>query len=193
MKKYKTIIIISLLAVMCIAYYYYLSANNKTEKKKSEKKVSTEVESLTDRNLDENYPATPREVVNFYSRILECYYSGKCNDEQIEQLAMQSRKLFDDELLAKNPEDEYLENLKADIKQYKEEKKKISAYIIEKSGEIEYKTFQSHYYAMVDCAYYLKGEGNTSRTLETYTLRKDSNGKWKIVFWNLTETENEDE
>lgn len=45
---------------------------------------------------------------------------------------------------------------------------------------------------MVDSAYYLKGEGNTSRTLETYTLRKDSNGRWKIVFWNLTKTSDEE-
>ena len=192
MKKYKKIISISLLVVMCVLYYYYLSANDTTEKKKKSEKVSTEVEKILSKNLDDIYPATPREVVILYSKILKCYYSGKCSDEEITELAMQSRKLFDDELLSKNPTDEYLEDLKAEIKQYKEEGKKISTYIIAKSGEIEYKTFQSHYYAMVDSAYYLKGEGNTSRTLETYTLRKDSNGRWKIVFWNLTKTSDEE-
>lgn len=185
MKKYKTLIIISVLIAMGLLYYYYLSSNDKTVEKKSDAEVD-EVSKLINKDLDNSYPATPREVVEFYSRILSCYYGGKCDENEIERLAAQSRKLFDDELNSKNPYEEYVKNLKADIKQYKEEKKKISTYIIEKSGDIEYKTFQSHFYAKVDCAYYIKGDGVTSRTLETYTLRKDSAGKWRILYWSLT-------
>ncbi len=191
MKKYKTLIIISILIAMGLLYYYYLSSKDKTVDKKSDTEVE-EVAKLINKDLDISYPATPREVVEFYSRILSCYYGGKCDEEEIEQLAAQSRKLFDDELNNKNPYEEYVENLKAEIKQYKEEKKKISTYIIEKSGDIEYKTFQSHFYAKVDCAYYIKGEGVTSRTLETYTLRKDSAGKWKILYWSLTPAETDE-
>lgn len=191
MKKYKTLIIISILIAMGLLYYYYLSSKDKTVDKKSDTEVE-EVAKLISKDLDISYPATPREVVEFYSRILSCYYGGKCDEEEIEQLAAQSRKLFDDELNNKNPYEEYVENLKAEIKQYKEEKKKISTYIIEKSGDIEYKTFQSHFYAKVDCAYYIKGEGVTSRTLETYTLRKDSAGKWKILYWSLTPAETDE-
>lgn len=191
MKKYKTLIIISVLIAMGLLYYYYLSSKDKTVDKKSDTEVE-EVTKLINKDLDNSYPATPREVVEFYSRILSCYYGGKCDDEEIERLAAQSRKLFDDELNNKNPYEEYVLNLKAEIKQYKEEKKKISTYIIEKSGDIEYKTFQSHFYAKVDCAYYIKGEGVTSRTLETYTLRKDSAGKWKILYWSLTPAETDD-
>lgn len=191
MKKYKTLIIISVLIAMGLLYYYYLSSKDKIVDKKSDTEVE-EVTKLINKDLDNSYPATPREVVEFYSRILSCYYGGKCDDEEIERLAAQSRKLFDDELNNKNPYEEYVLNLKAEIKQYKEEKKKISTYIIEKSGDIEYKTFQSHFYAKVDCAYYIKGEGVTSRTLETYTLRKDSAGKWKILYWSLTPAETDD-
>lgn len=191
MKKYKTLIIISVLIAMGLLYFYYLSSKDKTVDKKSDTEVE-EVTKLINKDLDNSYPATPREVVEFYSRILSCYYGGKCDDEEIEQLAAQSRKLFDDELNNKNPYEEYISNLKAEIKQYKEEKKKISTYIIEKSGDIEYKTFQSHFYAKVDCAYYIKGEGVTSRTLETYTLRKDSAGRWKILYWSLTPAETDE-
>ncbi len=192
MKKYKTIIIVTLLIAMCVVYYYYITTNKKAEKSKTTNNLS-EVEKIINKDLDNSYPATPREVVNFYSRLLSCYYGAKYDDDQFTSIALQSRKLFDEELLNQNSYDEYLENLKADIKQYKEEGKKVSTYIIEKSGDIEYKTFKSHYYAKVDCVYYIKGEGGTSRTLETYTLRKDSTGKWKILYWSLTETENEDE
>lgn len=192
MKKYKTLIIIMILVALGITYYYYQSVHSKKESKDKENTVS-EIEKLMNKDFDKNYPATPREVVDVFSRFLTCYYEGKCSEDELMSLVLQSRKLFDDELLDRNPLDEYFENLKDEIAQYKEEKNKISTYIIEKSGEIEYKTFQSHYYSMVDCVYYIKGEGGTSRTMETYTLRKDSNGRWKILYWSLMDTDNEDE
>lgn len=192
MKKYKTLIIIMVLIAMGTIYYYYLSENSKTKSNHKETTVS-EVDKLINKDLDSNYPSTPREVVDVFSKILTCYYGGKCSDDELMSLVLQSRKLFDEELLDRNPLDEYMDNLKDEIAQYREEKKKISTYIIEKTGEIQYKTFQSHYYAMVDGVYYIKGEGGTSRTMETYTLRKDSNGKWKILYWSLMDTDEEDE
>lgn len=188
MKKNKMIIIVSILAALCVLYYFYISTNDKTEKKE-EKKVDKEVERLFNKNLNVNYPATPREVVEFYSEILAYMYSGKASQKEIEDLGMKCRLMFDEELLAENNEDDYMKDLKSEIKQYKEEHKTISTCIIEKSGDVEYKTFQSHYYAFVDCAYYVKGESSTSRTLETYALRKDSEGKWKILYWQLTPAE----
>lgn len=187
MKKYKTLIIISVLIAMGVIYFYYLSSNNKTEKKKADTSAS-EIQELINKDLEKNYPATPKEVVELYSRYLICFYGDNCDEDELVQLAAQSVKLFDDELKNKNPFEEYIENLKADILQYKKEKKKISTYIVENSGDIEFKTFQSHYYANVECVYYIKGKGVTSRTLETYTLRKDSTGKWKILYWSLTPT-----
>lgn len=191
MKKYRVVIIVSIIVALIVIYGYYLSANDKTtttEQSNEDKEFSK----ILNRNPEANYPATPREVVDYYSQLLSYLYSGNCSEDMIEELGEKCRLLFDEELLEQNPEQEYFENLKAEIKQYKEEKKTISTYILEKSGDVEYKTFQSHYYAFVECAYYVKGEKNTSRTLETYTLRKDSEGKWKILYWELTPIE-EDE
>ena len=188
MKKNKVIIIISILAAVCVLYYFYISTNNKTETTE-DKKVNEEVESLNNRNINVTYPATPREAVEYYSEILSYLYSGKASEKEIEELGMKCRLMLDEELLAENSESDYMKNLKAEIKQYKEEHKSISTVIVEKSGDVEYKTFQSHYYAFVECAYYVKGESSTSRTLETYALRKDSEGKWKILYWKLTPVE----
>lgn len=192
MKKYRILIIVMILIGLGVTYYYYLSTNNKSVDKKKNKTAS-EIEQLINEDFDKEYPATPREVVDIFSRILTCYYEGKCSDDEIMSLVLQSRKLFDEELLNRNPLDEYMDNLKDEIEQYKTEGKKISTYIIEKNGEIEYKTFQSHYYSEVDCIYYVKGKSGTSRTMETYTLRKDSEGKWKILYWSLTDDNNENE
>lgn len=194
MKKYGKFIVILILISACILYYYSLSSNSKTKSKaKQTNKSKTEVEDLVNRDLFKNYPSTPREVVKLYSRIITSFYDRKYTDDQLESLAKQARALMDQELLDKNAYDEYFENLKADIDQYKHEKKKISSYIIDKSGDIDYKTFDSHYYAKVKCIYYLKGEAGTSRTIETYTLRKDSDGKWKLLYWSLTPADEDEE
>ena len=191
MKKYRTFIIIMILIAIGVAYYYYLASKDKTVEKGADTEIS-EVSKLVNKDLENSFPATPREVVELYSRMLTCFYGEKYSDEEFEKLASQSRLLFDEELNSQNPYEDYIKNLESEIKQYKEEKKKISTYIIEKSGDIEYKTFQSHFYAKVECVYYIKGEGVTSRTLETYTLRKDETGKWRILYWSLTPVE-EDE
>lgn len=192
MKKYNKFVLIIILISACILYFYYLSSNSKT-KSTSKKATKTEVEELESKDLVKNYPSTPREVVKLYSRLLTTFYAGKYTDKELDNLAKQSRALMDQELLEKNPYDEYLENLKGDIQTYKHEKKKISTYIIDKSGDIKYRTFDSHYYAKVKCIYYLKGEAGTSRTIETYTLRKDTEGKWKILFWSLTPVQEDEE
>ena len=191
MKKYKVVIVISILVALVVLYYYHISTNDRTEKKENDTQNSENAK-IFNKNLDTGYPATPREVVEFYSEILSYLYSGEASEDEIEELGMKCRKLFDEELLAENPEAEYIKNLKSEIKQYKEEHKHISSYILEKSGDVEFKTFQSHFYAFVDCAYYVKGESSTSRTIETYTLRKDSEGKWKILYWKLTPIEEEE-
>lgn len=191
MKKYITFIVIVVLMASVVIYSYYkTSIDNKKENEVSAKSDS-EVEIIINKDLENSYPATPREVVDFYSRILSCYYGEKCSDAQLEKMVEQSRKLFDEELLKANPIDTYMVNLKNDISEYKQNKKTISTYVIEGSADIEYKTFQSHYYAKVDTVYYVKGKNGTERTFETYTLRKDSNGKWKILYWELTDTNEE--
>ena len=188
MKKYKTFIIVLVLIALGVLYYYYLSANDKTVsgKKKNEK---SELEQLLEVNLETNYPGTPRDVVDFYSRFIVCCYAQKHDEEEIEKMAAQSLKLFDADLQEQNPMEKYTRNLKAEMEQYREEKRHITTYIIERSSDIEFKTFQGHYYAKVECIYYVKGEKATSRTMETYTLRKDPYGKWKILYWELTPLE----
>ena len=188
MKKYRTFIIIMVLIALGVLYYYYLSSNNRTTTGKK-KNVKSETEELLEVDLERDYPGTPRDVVDYYSRIIICCYQEKHDEEEIEKIAKQSLVLFVYDLSQQNPLEKYVRNLTAEIQQYREEKKHISNYIIERSGEVEFKTFQGHYYAKVECAYYVKGEGTTSRTLETYTLRKDSSGRWKILYWELTPVE----
>ncbi len=75
MKKTVGLIVVAAVCVtMIIAGYYYYT----TQKGGSAKSAGdlTEVQKVITKNLDRDYPKTPREVVKFYSRILQCGLHG---------------------------------------------------------------------------------------------------------------------
>ena len=83
MGKAKNVIIIVVLIALVGGYYFYLSNRNKTED-------DTEVTAVHDvilRNLETNYPPTPKEVVKYYSEITKCLHNENYTDEQFEQMA----------------------------------------------------------------------------------------------------------
>ena len=130
--------------------------------------------------------------MKLYSRIISCYYKEEYSEDELKLLAVQTQKLMDDELKEHNSFDEYYSNLKEDIEKYQKEKKVISAYVIQSSVDVEYKTFQDEEYAFVDCTYFTNGKEGAARVPEKYVLRKSSDGKWKIVYWEIIEEEDSD-
>ena len=188
----KKAIRIGLSVIICaglvVGYYYYLSHRNDNNTTEDATKV-TEVDKILQKDFDEQYPTSPREVVKWYNRIITAYYGEEYTDEQLEGMADQARKLLDDELLQYNPKDTYLENLKKDIDNYKTLNKKIVQSSVSDSNDITYATVKGASCAYVN-AYYLSKEGsNYSRTYQEFVLRKDSKGKWKILTFRLTEGE----
>ena len=75
MKNTKFVIIIVVCVCVILGGYYYLT--NRNNAKEEENITLTEIQELTTKNLDKNFPATPREVVKLYNRIITCFY----NDE----------------------------------------------------------------------------------------------------------------
>lgn len=175
-KNLRAIIIVVICAALCIGYYYYLS-NRDTGKEES----LTEVEQVITKDLDKSYPKTAREVVRFYNRILKCYYNEEHTDKQLEQLTEQARALMDQELQEKNKEKEYLDAVKADIKDYEEKEKVITSFTMDTSNEIDYKKVNGDECAYVDVSYFITEKDGSSRAAQTYILRKDKDGKWKIL------------
>lgn len=192
MKKYRKFIVILVLVCLAILYYFNFETHNKKPQNTQKDEVG-EVQKLINKDLEKNYPASPREVVRMYSRIITCFYGEKYSEDEKKALSLQARILMDSELLQNNPFEQYYEDLTADIEQYKNENKNISTYILDKSSDVIYKTLQSKHYASLNCVYYVKGKSGTERTIETYTLRKDESGKWKILYWKLTPASEENE
>lgn len=189
MKYLKKIVVVLVIVSLIVGYYFYLT--NRDINNTNDSSDVSEVPKLISRNLDgEYYPEFPRDVVVFYSRIVKAYYFSSLTDKEIEGLGQQARKLFDEELLEKNPEDEFFENLKKDIGEYNKLERKIYSYEVEKANEVETFTFKGDDYARVMAAYLVREKGSVVTVYEDYTLRKDKDGKWKILYWELAEPSN---
>lgn len=185
----KGIVILVFLACLIIGYYAYLSNRTKPEEETVEVEVLTEVQTVLSRDLETNYPPTPREVVKYFSEISKCFYNEEYTDEELIQLADKIRLLYDDELVANQDEEDYIDALKKDIKDFNEKKRTIAAY--EPSSSIDVETFQEDGYdwARLYCIYKIK-EGSVIVNSNTqFLLRKDAKGHYKIYGWKLVKSE----
>lgn len=192
--KQKTMgtVIIMLVIVIAVAIGFWKIMENKRGQAQEEEFVQSdnkEVNAIMKKDFDVNYPSTPREVLKNYNRIVTCVYNHYLSDEEVKALAEQMRKLFDDELLAANPLNEQLEDLKADIDEYHKAKKIISNYVIDKDSSIAEKKVDGKECASVMVSYLInEGKGYT-KTYQKFLLRKDENKKWKILGWKLSGNE----
>lgn len=190
MKNLKKIIIVVIMVSLVVGYYFHLTNRETSTEKETE---NTEVSKLISRKLEgDYYPEFPREVVNLYSRIVKAYYYTDLTDKEIEGLGAQARQLFDAELLEKNPEEEFYKNLKADIEAYKAVERKIYDFSVEKVADVELFTFEGNEYARVSAAYVVREMGSAVTIYQDYTLRKDEDGKWKILYWEVAKPSNEE-
>lgn len=177
-------IVMALLAVFIIGGFFLVRSIGL--KNLELKKSKTEVEKLMELNLDDNYPGNAREVLKVYNRILKCCYNEDLTDEQIKKLAEQNQKLFDEQLLEKNPLDHYVEKLKKDIKDYKDKKTTIANIAIQDLAEAEREERGGYKFCNLLVSYIVKDTKGLKTTNEKYYLREDDKGRWKILFWELT-------
>lgn len=192
MKKYgRTIIVIAVLVALGLGYYYYL-ANKDTGKDATDIAADTsEVSVLISKDIMANYPESPKDVVNLYARITKAYYDTSLTNEQIEALGKQTRLMFDDELKNTQTDADFYEKLKEDIGNYNSTKTRISSYVIQSAAKTKYSTFKDRQYASIALVYYLRQGDKLIDSPTKFTLRKDDDGHWKILFWELTEIDSD--
>lgn len=182
-RRMRWLVTLTLLAVV-VVIWYYMDSNKPAETDGKNTTVGVrEVDKILNKDLETSYPFTAREVVQLFIRIQKCYYNEKWTEDEFVKLAYKATELFDEELLNENPFDEYYEELKTEVDQYKDENKIINRTIIDKSSEVVYSTVEEQKYASINVTYYLKSKSGTSKVVETYVLRKDENERWKILGW----------
>ncbi len=180
-RNIRWILTITLLLIVVVLVYY--KSVNKEEEQQEDTTVVQDTDKLLSKDLAESYPVTVCQVVQLFTRIQKCYYNEDCSNEDIAKLAAMAMQLFDDELVANNPTDEYLSDLEEEINLYRKNNKTISRVLVGKSSEVTYSTVDGVKYASLECIYYVKDDSSTEKTITTYILRKDENDKWKILGW----------
>lgn len=189
MKKTGAIITAVVLILVICGGFYLVNENAKEESRKEES--LTEIQKVTTKDLENDYPKTPREVVKVFNKIIDCYYKDEYTEKELVQLTEQAGKLFDDELLEKNQGESYVESVRADVKKFKDQGKSIAQIGVCDSNEVRYIEDGDDSIAYVVASYFIKENGSYSKTYQEYVLREDSEGKWKILaFYQIEASEN---
>lgn len=187
MKKYlRTTIVFVILIALGLSYYFYLSNRENPIDSVQQSIVDEEMARLTTKEIMANYPQTPREVIKLYASITKAYYASKISDENMQKLGKQARLLFDNELKSKQTEQEFLEALKADISKYNSLNRYISDFKVDSSSNVVYNKIEGKEYASITVVYYVREGKGLTTTYHSYKLRKDTDGNWKILYWELT-------
>ncbi len=194
MKNAKYVIIaIACICAICAGFFFFSEDNKEKEKN------LTEIEKVIVKDLKNNYPKTPREVVKFYNRIVKCYYGDTPTDEQLEDLVDQMICIMDEDLLLANPRDVYYNSVVSDIAKYKEENKQLVSTDVCDSNDVKYVTDtkdgenKKDELAYVNASYFVNTDGQFAYTYQQFVLRQDVDGRWKILTFYQIEGEESDD
>lgn len=193
-QKTTTIIVIMFAVVIAIVIGFWAILEQGRNKVKEDKLIHSkneEVNTLLNKDLNIDYPSTPREVLKMYSRLQSCVYNQDLSDKDLSAIVGQMRMLFDDELIAANSLEQQLEDLKKEIKEYQKAKRTISNYVIDKESSTTEKKLEGKEYATLEVSYLIQENRGYNKTYEQFILRKDEKDKWKILGWELVRSEDE--
>lgn len=184
MKKYIRMGITALISIALIVGFYYYMTHRQTKSAEDDVEI-TQLDQVLTKRLDTAYPPTPREVIKFYNRIIECAYGDEYTAEQFDQLASQARMLMDQELLDNNPQDTYKSQLEKEISSYKEDSRKILQTKVCNTDDVYFREIAGKKCAYVQATYFMKtGKSDFQRPIKaTCCARTKTNtGKsWPII------------
>lgn len=183
LRGFKGTIIIVVMVLFVVGYYSYLSNKSYSAGKEAEGVKATQVQEVLLRDLSINYPPTPKEVVKYFSEITKCFYNETYTEEELVELALKIQGLYDEELIANKSQEDYLKDLKSDIKVWQDQGYTISSYSLSASTDVEYPVHNGQEWAKLYCTYTLRSKTNLQGLMEVFLLRKDEEGHWKIYGW----------
>lgn len=182
---FRTVVFGIICAVLIVSFYFYLSRRMGADEKTDEPEKVSAMQTTLNRDLQLDYPGTPRAVIMFYNDIVLLYHDSDTSDEQLVDLCDQALGLFDEELLAVNPRDNYIAAVCQDVADYETAKKTLNSADVGDTRDVTYATKDGRKYAYVIGSYFITEGSGYNRVYQKYALRKDSNDRWKILAMQL--------
>ena len=191
MKKFKisTSIIIIVVSVAVIVGIFLMISNHLAKDDEPSEVQITAVQNVLLRNLDNNYPPTPKEVLKYYSDITQCFYAGGYTEEEFIELANRALELYDEELRANQDYDMYIDDLRAEIASFKEKDWSISSYSTSSSMDVLEFERDGYEWAQLYAFYNVRQSTTIVKVTESFLMRKDEDGRWKIYGWQQAEAQ----
>ncbi len=182
----KSIVLLALGAVVIVGLYFMFVG---TKKDPGEEQYNlTAVDEITTTNLEKNYPANPRKVVDLYANIMKVLYKEEYTDGQQDKMLEVLQGIMDDELLA--GQSDFKKSIKNELAERKKGDYSISNYIVQNS-EPEILNVSGKKMCNVECLFSLrKGSTGTIANYYQFILRQDEEGRWKILGWQVKQNDN---
>ena len=181
--------LVAISVIIVLTFVSYQKKQRQEEMKKEEEASLSKIDEVILKDLDEAYPASVREVIKYYYKVLQCMFNGEATDKQIVQLIDKERALFDKELLKKNEYGTFVKKRNEEISKYEKNDIKLLKFVIEDSEEIRYWQNNKAQMASIKAHIFMTGKKEYKDVYQEYVLRKDKTGKWKILSWDNTSDE----
>ncbi len=183
----KGAILFVIAVLLVVGYFYYLSNRSipQPEEPISEIEVMSATQTVLARDIEINYPPTPREVVKYFSEISQCFYNEELTDQEIYDLGMKARQLYDAELVANQTEEDYIDSLRFDIEEFRKNNRTIASYEPSSSIDVELFAQDGYEWARLYCNYGIKQGTVLYNSNMVFILRKDEQEHYKIYGWDL--------
>ena len=166
------------------------SRNKEKEPKYDASYALSSVDEITTTNLDKNYPANPKKVVELYAKTMQVLYRETYSADQELKMITVLSGLMDDELLANQAN--FTQSMRNEVQERKKEDYSISNYVV-LTKDIDETTVDGRKLCHVDLMYSLrKGTSGTSILKYRYVMRQDDAGNWKIMGWDLAPNDEDD-
>lgn len=188
----KVVVIALIMAGLVFGYYKYLTSHSGDGLPKDEDQVAEEmtvVQELLVRADYREYPSTPVQVLRYYNEITACFYNEKYTENELEQLAMEARSLYDLELIMNQPQEDYLSDLKDDIATFAAGNITIFKSSVTPATDVYYFDYDGRECARLYSVYTLRSGTVNQLSKEVFIMRKDDEGHWKILGFELVEDE----
>ena len=176
----KSIVLLALGAVVVVGLYFMFVGSKKSPEE--EQYNLTAVDEITTTNLEKNYPANPRMVVDLYAKTMQVLYKEEYTEGQQDKMLYVLKGIMDDELLEKQVD--FSRSMKNEISERKEGDYSISNYLVQNT-EPEVVTVSGKKMCNVQCLFSLRKGTSTVATYYQFILRQDDEKRWKILGWDV--------
>jgi hypothetical protein len=176
-------IVMSVLAAIVVLGLYMVFTRSKKAGPEETYDI-TVVDEITTTDLEKNYPASARKVVELYAKTMKVLYKEQYSEAQEDAMIAVVQGLMDEELLANNSS--FAQTIKNEVKEKRDGDYSIPAFVVQNKEPKEVMV-DGRKMCNVECLINVRHASNgTAANYYQFILRREKEtGNWKILGWTI--------